>query len=793
MADDTVGAALAASAGRGSSQRVPSGGSGVSSSSAAAAAAAAAAAGSAGGDGGGGVGGASVSSSERRKASRGAEPHISVLDAAEVAVARRWAAATIRERTGLDMSAVPAQATAPGAGAPLSPAREGNTSTLSTLLRRMMSPSSSSPTTTPASPGSSLPSSASWGARGGGFPSAASESSLSTSYSPTAGAGGPPLPGRILGVPLQELLDRAPAVTGAYRLRLPAPMHEMLKFLRKAGRVDMDGVFRVSGAAKHIDELHALFAAQPALDLETVRLQTGVLTTHDVAALLKLFIRSLPEPLATANFERLCPVVQQLEHGHERIQLLQLFYISLPAVNRDCFESLVRFLHRVARERNKMNATNLALVFAPALLTLQAQQDLKLHHHVVAVLKVIISRYDEIFKPAAWLAVRDQVLRAEADAAYEGRRSAFDSVDDATTAASAAAGTATATATMSAEEAARTSKLLAGAQRQGSSGSPGARGVAATFTGFFAGRRRSSGSGLRRSNTAASSGGVRPTSGSELAEGPLAAGAAAAATTTTTTSTTDSTAPGAASTASPTSPVRSTSMGEQRRRRNPPAIATSAAAAAGPAAPPPPVAAPERSQSEHQLRATPTPTPATADDHANWTEDLINTLAEVARSVDNSAATSPVVEPVPLPPGESDTATADAAAGASALLRRRSDRDKPPKNLQIQLAKAAGGPPGASPTGSITPGSAPPGPFSHTRSAGQLMGSPRSVTSLPVDSDASGTKKMKKKKATSSDRDLAATAAAGASGGSPRSPAGRLRAGSQGAASITTIDSSAAP
>jgi len=350
----------------------------------------------------------------KRRTPRHMEPHISLMDEAELAIARRWAAAEIKLKTGLDLNeAVAVPVTPLALQSPREPAAEKSGSAFSTMLRKMLSSSTSSPATSPTT--ATLPKGAT------GHASPVASPLVPTSPRPnaaSAAAGAYPL----FGVPVAEMVERAPAVTGVHRLCIPAQVHEMLKFLRKPGRVDVDGIFRVSGSAKHIDELQAKFMLKPDLNLETVKLETGVVTVHDVAALLKLFLRNLPEPLLTVHFERLCPLVQQLENGHDRLLLLQLFYISLPPANRDCFESLVRFLHRVARERNKMNATNLALVFAPAMLTHVAQQDLQLHQHVVAVLKLVISRYEEIFKTSAWLAVRSTVLRSEA--------SAFESSED---------------------------------------------------------------------------------------------------------------------------------------------------------------------------------------------------------------------------------------------------------------------------------------------------------------------------------------------------------------------------
>jgi len=149
------------------------------------------------------------------------------------------------------------------------------------------------------------------------------------------------------------------------------------------------------------------------------------MSVHDVSTCLKQYLRALPvssylffllpppdyppfqqEPLLLFSFAKFALALDKLP-ATERIDAWQLYYLWLPSAHRNLTEALFRYLNRVARRQNRMDTTNLALVFTPAMLRNEAIADLQLHSFVVNALKVLIGHTDEIFRCTLWLAVRD--------------------------------------------------------------------------------------------------------------------------------------------------------------------------------------------------------------------------------------------------------------------------------------------------------------------------------------------------------------------------------------------------
>jgi len=212
-----------------------------------------------------------------------------------------------------------------------------------------------------------------------------------------------PRPASVLfGVPLEVALQHASAEGNAlYGLRIPRFFDEAMKYLCRGERLRIEGIFRVPGSSKRIGELRlAIDADLDRIDYETLELPSGKPNAHDITTVMKQFLRELPQPLLGLEFERICVEIDKIYDGNVRLQILQLLYITLPTPQRDLFESLIKFLHKVARHRNKMTATNLALVFAPSFLA--SGDNLDMHKAVVSVLRLIIIRWEDVFRVDVW-------------------------------------------------------------------------------------------------------------------------------------------------------------------------------------------------------------------------------------------------------------------------------------------------------------------------------------------------------------------------------------------------------
>ncbi|WAQ96118.1 FA13A-like protein, partial [Mya arenaria] len=146
---------------------------------------------------------------------------------------------------------------------------------------------------------------------------------------------------RTFGVPLSELVDRAPL---GYRY---------------------EGIFRVNGSQRVVEKLRASFDLQGDANLEEDNDMMAV------AGLLKLFLRELPETAVPEKMTRRFVMVHE-EHqrdARECVNHLKMLLKVLPEEHYDLLKHMIRFLAIVACNEavNRMSPMALAIVFGPNL------------------------------------------------------------------------------------------------------------------------------------------------------------------------------------------------------------------------------------------------------------------------------------------------------------------------------------------------------------------------------------------------------------------------------------------
>ncbi|KOS20247.1 Rho-type GTPase-activating protein 1 [Escovopsis weberi] len=178
----------------------------------------------------------------------------------------------------------------------------------------------------------------------------------------------------VFGVPLEIIIERDGADStdgvGPGTLRIPAVVDDIIASMRKMD-LSVEGVFRKSGNIKKqqamVDQINAEgcdtidFMEQPVIQL---------------AAVLKRYLRDLPEPLMTHKLYRLWIACAKISDPGKRLQCLHMTCCLLPKSHRDCLEILLTFLkwassfHQLDEEvGSKMDVRNLATVIAPNILT----------------------------------------------------------------------------------------------------------------------------------------------------------------------------------------------------------------------------------------------------------------------------------------------------------------------------------------------------------------------------------------------------------------------------------------
>ncbi|ORZ21827.1 hypothetical protein BCR41DRAFT_420754 [Lobosporangium transversale] len=174
------------------------------------------------------------------------------------------------------------------------------------------------------------------------------------------------------GVPLEVLVERngvdSALGAGPGRIRIPSFVDESITAMRNMD-MSVEGVFRKNGNIRRLKELSESIDKNPS----SVTLSDD--NPVQVAALLKKFLRDLPDPLLTFKLHRLFVVSQKMEDESIRKTILHLTCCLLPKPNRDSMEAICIFLRWVAsfshvdeETGSKMDLHNLATVITPNVL-----------------------------------------------------------------------------------------------------------------------------------------------------------------------------------------------------------------------------------------------------------------------------------------------------------------------------------------------------------------------------------------------------------------------------------------
>lgn len=177
----------------------------------------------------------------------------------------------------------------------------------------------------------------------------------------------------IFGVPLEQLLERdyeeSTDCVGPGSLKVPSLVQEAVSAM-KTMDMSVEGVFRKNGNIKRLNDVKAEIDAKGVVEVDLSK-ENPV----QVAALLKKFLRELPDPLLTHKLFKLWITSQRIEESDRRRRLLHLTCCLLPKPHRDTLEVLFTFLNWVSsfshvdeESGSKMDIHNLATVITPNVL-----------------------------------------------------------------------------------------------------------------------------------------------------------------------------------------------------------------------------------------------------------------------------------------------------------------------------------------------------------------------------------------------------------------------------------------
>ncbi|PVD32686.1 hypothetical protein C0Q70_08131 [Pomacea canaliculata] len=166
----------------------------------------------------------------------------------------------------------------------------------------------------------------------------------------------------LFGVPLTLLVEtdrkRVPGT------RVPLVFQTLINHLEKEA-LDMEGLLRIPGSVTRVKQLRE--------ELEE-KFYGGTFPwsevwANDAAALLKQFLRELPEPLLTYNYLEAFSQVEQIPSTLEQLKSLNLLILLLPVEHRDMLRVLLQFLRNIVAhsDQNKMGLNNISMIIAPNL------------------------------------------------------------------------------------------------------------------------------------------------------------------------------------------------------------------------------------------------------------------------------------------------------------------------------------------------------------------------------------------------------------------------------------------
>ncbi|XP_041647067.1 unconventional myosin-IXb isoform X3 [Cheilinus undulatus] len=144
---------------------------------------------------------------------------------------------------------------------------------------------------------------------------------------------------------------------------VPMVLEMMLEHVEMQG-LYTEGIYRKSGSANRIKELHQRLETDPHL----VCLEDYPI--HTVTGLVKQWLRELPDPLMTFTHYNDFLHAVELPEKQEQLHAIYKVLEELPSANFNTLERLVFHLVRVCKEEahNRMSPNSLAIVFAPCIL-----------------------------------------------------------------------------------------------------------------------------------------------------------------------------------------------------------------------------------------------------------------------------------------------------------------------------------------------------------------------------------------------------------------------------------------
>lgn len=212
----------------------------------------------------------------------------------------------------------------------------------------------------------------------------------------------------VFGAPLLKVPSCSVICCGS-TLSVPQIVTEMSSVLRANAHIE--GLFRKAGSQSRQKDIKRLLDAGGCVS-----------DGHhpiDVASVLKLYLRCLPEPLISAEVQDLL-LRCRLTAGDEALKPILHTLLLLPVLHVHLLHYVMELLNYIAsnHKQNLMDSSNLAIVMAPSIMPLPASASTQRLEHHVALVKMFIENSQHI-----GLLTEDLMMQLDDDSAiYRARR-----------------------------------------------------------------------------------------------------------------------------------------------------------------------------------------------------------------------------------------------------------------------------------------------------------------------------------------------------------------------------------
>ncbi|RAQ43918.1 Rho GTPase activator (Rgd1) [Aspergillus flavus] len=222
--------------------------------------------------------------------------------------------------------------------------------------------------------------------------------SMAAAPSPLPPAGGttgnfqqhlPPLK-PVFGVSLEDLYLRDGTA-------VPMIVYQCFQAIELFG-LDMEGIYRLSGSANHINQMKQIFDNDSS-QVDFTNPENFYHDVNSVAGLLKQFFRDLPDPLFTSQSYTDFINAARIDDDVQRRDSLHALVNNLPDAHYATLRALILHLNKVQEHytQNRMNAGNIAICFGPTLMGASSGGNVADAGWQVRVIETVILNTFQIF------------------------------------------------------------------------------------------------------------------------------------------------------------------------------------------------------------------------------------------------------------------------------------------------------------------------------------------------------------------------------------------------------------